>query len=176
MKKVVVLAVLVAVAVAGCGTSGNASSSAPAVSSSEQAVTSSTSSAPTSISKAQAGQTYLADIGPANAALNALVAHAHTWTDATTSTQAAADVQPVTPALDKLRNQLLSLAQQYPAAASDIKSLVTAYTPLEGDLQLLATVNAFSVSSWLQQFARDASNTKAAAAIVRSDLGLPPAP
>ena len=73
-----------------------------------------------------------------------------------------------------LRPKLLEIAQKYPAAANDLKALVTAFSALQGDLENLTTVNTFNASSWVQGFTKDAAALNAAVAIVRSDLGLPP--
>lgn len=127
------------------------------------------------MSRAQAGRIYESDVAPAEAALTTFSTKASAWTDSTTGDQADADSQPVVAALDRLSGQLLSLAQQYPPAASDIKSQVKAYTPVEGDLATISSQSIFSAASWVQQFMTDVSNTKAASAIVLSDLGLPPA-
>ena len=81
---------------------------------------------------------------------------------------------PCVQALTTLRVRLLSLASVYPPVATDVKALVNAYAPLIGDMLSLSAQTAFSASSWVQQVAADASKSKAASAIVRSDLGLPP--
>jgi hypothetical protein len=75
-----------------------------------------------------------------------------------------------------LRTKLLTLAGAYPAAATDIKALVTAYAPLQGDLRGLTGVNQLNASSWVQRYAKDATASESAAAILRSDPGLPPGP
>jgi hypothetical protein len=45
---------------------------------------------------------------------------------------------------------------------------------VQADLASLSTVNTLNSSSWPQQYNKDADAAAAAAAIVRSDLGLPP--
>jgi hypothetical protein len=166
--------IALAVAIAGCGSAATktATRSNPP-SQTSAATTTATASAPQAMTKAQAGQTYLADVAPANASIKAFATKARAWTDSTSSSQAAAQAQPVIQAMTGLRTKILALANAYPAAADDLKAFVTAFAPLQGDLISLQSVNALSGSSWAQQYASDASKTVAASAIVRSDLGLP---
>jgi hypothetical protein len=126
------------------------------------------------MTKEQAAKAYLAAIAPANDALKTLRGKASGWTDSTPSSQAAADAKPSIEAITMMRTKLLALAVAYPAAATDIKAQVNATAALQGDLASLETLNTLDASSWVQQFAKDASATSAASAIVRSDLGLPP--
>jgi hypothetical protein len=128
------------------------------------------------MTKEQAAREYLAAINPSNEAVRTLQGKAKGWTESTPASQAAADAKPVVDALTAARTKLLALAAAYPPAATDLKAEVNAYAPLQGDLESLATVNTLNSSSWSQQFNKDRSASSAAAAIVRSDLGLPPPP
>jgi hypothetical protein len=135
----------------------------------------STQTATAAMTQAQAGQAYERAVAPANAAGNALSAKIETYTDSTTGAQVTADAQPFTQAMTALNGKLLSLANAYPPAAADLKALVNAYNPIIGDLQSARAATVFSASSWVQQLTTDLSKTTAAVAVVRSDLGLPPA-
>jgi hypothetical protein len=177
-KSLIVAAVtaVATLAIAGCGGSSNTTpTTTPAV---PAATTSQTTSATTSpgMTKKEAGKAYLAAIAPANEAIKAFGKKAESWTNSTTGSQAAGDATPLNDALTALRPKLLTLATDYPAAATDLKALVTAYAPLQGDLENLVAVNQLNAASWLQAFTQHASATEAASAIVRSDLGLPPRP
>ncbi len=127
------------------------------------------------MTQAQAGQAYQAAVDPVNAAGNALGAKMQSYTDSTTADQVTTDAQPFIQAMTALNGELASLANAYPPAAADLKALVTAYNPVSGDLQSASATTVFNASSWVQQLATDLSKTKAAVAIVRSDLGLSPA-
>lgn len=162
--------VVAALALAGCG-----SSQVTTVTQATQHTATPHTATAQGMSKAQAGRIYESDVAPVHVALATFSAKASAWTESTTGDQADADSQPVVDALDTLSGQLLTLAQQYPAASSDIKSQVKAYVPVEGDLAAISSQNIFSAGSWVQHFATDLSNTKAASAIVLSDLGLPAA-
>lgn len=127
------------------------------------------------MTQAQAGQAYQAAVGPANAAGNPLDAKMQSYTDSTAADQITTDAQPFVQAMTALNAKVASLANAYPPVASDLKALVTAYNPVIGDLQSATATIVFNASSWVQQLLADLSKTKAAVAIVRSDLGLPPA-
>jgi hypothetical protein len=164
-------------ALAACGsatktvTQTTAAPSASATTPTAQGTTA-TSATPTT-TKGQAGKEYLAAIGPVNAVGAKFIQGANNWTDSTTDTQAEKAAQPLMQSLTNLRGQLLSLANSYPPASTDIKALVTAYAPVIGDLASLGSQTGFSAGDWGQQFASDLSKSHAASAIVRSDLGLP---
>ena len=158
-----------AIALVGCGgTTKTVTQTAPATQTTQTAPT-------TAMTRAQAGQAYVSAVAAVNAAGNAFNAKTQSYTDSTTGDQVTADAQPFIHALTALNAKLLSIANAYPPAAADLKALVTAYNPVIGDLQSASATNAFNASSWAQQLVADLSKTKAAVAIVRSDLGLPPA-
>jgi hypothetical protein len=77
--------------------------------------------------------------------------------------------------LTELNGKLLGIATAYPPAAADLKALVTSYNPVIRDLQSASAQNSVNASSWLRRLASDLTKTRTAAAMVRSDLGLPPA-
>jgi hypothetical protein len=124
----------------------------------------------------RAAHTYLAAVATPNEVLRTFLATANRWTDSTPSTQAAADAKPLIEAITTLRTKLQALAAAFPAAATDLKAVVTAQALLQGDLASLAAVNALNASSFAQTVSRDARALRAATAIVRSHLGLPPPP
>jgi hypothetical protein len=151
-------------AIAGCGGSGSSSTSA-----------SGTATAGT-MTKEQAAHTYLAAVVTPNVVLRTFLAKANGWTNSTPSTQTAADAKPLINAITTLRPKLQALAAAFPEAATDLKAVVAAQAVLQGDLASLAAVNALNASSFAQTVARDARALRAATAIVRSRLGLPPPP
>ena len=156
--------VVATLAIAGCGGSSSSSMSA-----------SGTAGAGT-MTKEQAAHTYLAAVATPNEVLRTFLAKANGWTGSTPSTQAAADAKPLIHAITTLRTKLQALAAAFPAAATDLKAVVTAQALLQGDLGSLAAVEALNASSFAQTVTRDARALRAATAIVRSDLGLPPPP
>jgi hypothetical protein len=156
--------VVATLAIVGCGGSSSSSTST--------SVTATTGT----MTKEQAAHTYLAAVATPNEVLRTFLAKANGWTDSTPSTQTAADAKPLIEAITTLRTKLLALAAAFPAAATDLKAVVTAQALLQGDLASLAAVNALNPSSFAQTVVRDARALRAATAIVRSDLGLPPPP
>jgi hypothetical protein len=129
------------------------------------------------VTRTQAGRAYLAAVGPEDAAARVFAAKTRTWTTATTAKEAVADARPLVEALYSDRNKLLALAKEYPPGAQDLKSQIVAGAPFLGDLNGVgAAASAGTLSSWLQTYASDLSEANAAAAITRSDLGLPPPP
>jgi hypothetical protein len=128
------------------------------------------------MTKRQAAHTYLAAVATPNEVLRTFLAKANSWTDSTSSTQAAADARPLIDAITTLRTKLQALAAAFPEAATDLKAVVAAQAVLQGDLASLAAVNALNASSFAQTVTRDARALRAATAILRSHLGLPPPP
>ena len=128
------------------------------------------------MTKPQAGQAYLAAVGPYNEAWDRFEKQAAGWTDSTTANEVQAAADPVVKAARGYQAEVLALAKSYPPATADLKALVNAAGPFIADLASASTLNARNVNSWVRQAARDASNANAAANIVRSDLGLPGAP
>jgi hypothetical protein len=125
------------------------------------------------MTKQQAGQAYLAAVAPANAAGAALAGKMRAYTDSTPGSQISAEARPVERRLTELNGKLLGIATAYPPAAADLKALATAYNPVIRDLGRVTAQSSVDASSWLQRLASDLTKTQTAAAIVRSDLGLP---
>jgi hypothetical protein len=125
------------------------------------------------MTKQQAGQAYLAAVAPTNAAAAALAGKMRAYTDSTPGSQISAEARPFERRLTELNGKLLGIATAYPPAAADLKAFVTAYNPVIHDLRSAAAQNSVNASSWLQRLASDLTKTQTAAAIVRSDLGLP---
>jgi hypothetical protein len=156
--------VVATLAIAGCGGSSSSSTSA-----SGTATTG-------TMTKEQAAHTYLAAVAAPNEVLRTFLAKANRWTGLTPSTEAAADAKPLIDAITTLRTKLQVLAAAFPAAATDLKAVVTAQALLQGDLSSLEAVNALNASSFAQTITRDARALRAATVIVRLHLGLPPPP
>jgi hypothetical protein len=156
--------VVATLAIAGCGGSSSSSTSA------SRTTTTGT------ITKEQAAHTYLAAVATPNEVLRTFLARANRWTDSTPPTQTAADAKPLIDTITALRTKLQELAAAFPAAATDLKAVITAQALLRGDLASLEAVNALNASSFAQTVTRDARALRAATAIVRSHLGLPPPP
>jgi hypothetical protein len=164
---------LTSLAVVGCGSAqtktvtaaaapvtSSATSSATSPSSPSSTTTSSTTQA---IPQAEAGKIYLRDIAPANRAITTLGDE----TNSSTSTaQLQQDAKPVVNADEILDEKLLNLAQQYPKASSDLKTLVTADAAYSAELSDTADLTA-------SQLTQTQARVGAAVNIVRSDLGLP---
>jgi hypothetical protein len=125
------------------------------------------------LTKQQAGRAYLAAVAPANAAGAALARKLQAYTDSTPGSQISAEARPFERRLAELNGRLDGIATAYPPVAPDLKGLVTAYNPVIRDLRSATTQNWVNASSWLQRLASDLTKTQTAAAMVRSDLGLP---
>ena len=128
----------------------------------------------TTISIAAAGRAYLTAVVPANAALDTFSTSAGQWTGATTNAEAEADAQPSITALQEL-NTTLTNGQWPSSSVPDVHTLIGDIAALAGDLQGLSTLNLLDSSAWTATFQRDASSLASAVALVRHDLGLPPA-
>jgi hypothetical protein len=125
------------------------------------------------LSVAEAGQMYLADITPVNATLATLQSKAQAWDQNTTNQQAESDAQPAIKALQGLETKLGSV--QWPSvASSDVHKLIADIGPLTGDLEGLSGVDFTNSSQWIATFDRDLGTASADVHLVRSDLGLPP--
>lgn len=118
------------------------------------------------------GQQYLKIVGPANQAVDDFNKKTTTYTDNTTAEEVARDAAPLADALDKASNDLLQV--DWPASVQqDVKEMVKAYGALSGDLRSVGNQTIFSVANWTTQLAQDGGRARAAANIVRADLGLP---
>jgi hypothetical protein len=128
----------------------------------------------TTISTSAAGSAYLTAVAPANTAISTFTAKADAWTNNTTDAVAEADAQPLIAAFQKFDTTLTNA--QWPAGATaDVHTLIGDVGALVGDLQGLSTFNALNASSWEATLERDLASMSTAVALVRHDLGLPPA-
>jgi hypothetical protein len=174
MRRLAGLAALAAAtAIAGCGSSAPATVTQSAAAPATATQTAAAAPAAQATSKAQAAKEYLAAIAPFKAADKTADAQLKAEPDSAPAATFAKITAPVAQALTNTHSSLLAIARAYPPAASDIKGLVTASAPLIADMDNLGTQTGFSATSWEQQTISDGTAMTAAAAIVRSDLGLP---
>ena len=163
-------------ALVGCGASPKKPpQTAPAKNTLQTTTVASRTTPAVTMTKQQAGLAYLAAVVPANAAGAALARKMRAYTNSTPGSQISAAARPLERRLTELNGKLLGIASAYPPAAADLNAEVAAYTPVILDLRSAATQNSVNASWWLQGLASDLTKTQTAAAIVRSDLGLPPA-
>ena len=167
-------AIALSLAIVGCGGSSNTATHTARARVVLQTTTVASRTTPAvTMTKRRAGQAYLAAVAPTNAAGAALAGKMQAYTDSTPGSQISAQARPFERRLTELNGKLLGIATAYPPAATDLKALVTAYHPVIRDLRSATAQNSVNASSWLQRLASDLSKTQAAAAMVRSDLGLP---
>jgi hypothetical protein len=160
----------------GCGGSPEQPTQTASVKNITQTTTVTSRTSPVmTMTQQQAGQAYLAAVAPTDAAGAALAAKMRAYTDSTPGSQISAEARPFEQRLTDLNGKLLSIATAYPPASSDLKALVTAYHPVIHDLRSATAQNSVNALSWLQRLASDLTKTQTAAAMVRSDLALPPA-
>jgi hypothetical protein len=162
--------VLLAACGGGDGSSADTTETTPATTSTRETAPSRS----TELTRKEAADKYLEILGPANAALAKWQKQAQSYTDDTTAEEIGKDTAPVAAALDDASAALLRV--QWPSSvAPDVKELVRAHGPLAGDFRSVSSQTIFSVQNWITQLQQDAGKAHAAANIVRSDLGLPPA-
>jgi hypothetical protein len=125
------------------------------------------------MTKPQAAEAYLAAVAPANAAGAALAGKMRAYTGSTPGSQISTEARPFERRLTELNGRLLDIAAAYPPVAADLKALVTAYNPVIRDLRSATGQSSVDASSWLRRLANDLTQTRTAAAVVRSNLGLP---
>lgn len=151
-----------AVSVVGCGAqTKTVTQNAPATQTQASTTQTRTTAAMT---KAQAAKVFLADVAPTQVAAHKLNRE---LTASTTDAQLQRFGKPYIQAMQAANAKLLDLAQEYPAAATDLKALVNADTGEISDLQAPSSINA-------HQLVSDINATHSASEIVRSDLGLAP--
>jgi hypothetical protein len=172
MRKLTLIpaAAVCAAALAACGGSSHTTTTVTTPTPAPVATTVAAKPTPDGMSRAQASRAYLAAIAPANAALDAFKTKVKAMS--ASDTDWASAVQPSATAAAAAYNaanvKLAHLAQSYPAAAADLKALITADGPMTGDLS-----NVVDSEDWVGALARDARTSSGAAQIVRADLGLP---
>jgi hypothetical protein len=161
-------------ALVGCGGSPKKpTQTAPAKNTLQTTTVASRTTPAVTLTTQQAGQAYLAAVAPVNAAGAALAGKMRASTDSTPGSQISAEARRLERRLTELNDKLLGIASAYPPAAADLKALITAYNPVIRDLRSVTTQNSVNASSWLQRLASDLTKTQTAAAVVRSDLGIP---
>lgn len=150
----------------GCATSGSTTAAPAAVSSAKQSVAAS----PT----IDYGQQYLDAVKPLNTAMAEMATKLEALPESATGPEAAKVMAPYVQVLKDTSEKLLRMPWPDNVRA-DIKTLVTAAMGAAATLDSVATQNAFSIAQWTTQFGVDGGKIAAAVAIVRADLGLPPA-
>ena len=127
------------------------------------------------LSVQEAGREYLAGIQPVIVEEPRFIDQAHRWNAATTGPQARADAQPLINALGHTEQELLRIASGSPPARTDLLVTVGALEVLNVDLADLSRLRTPGSSKSLQRYDLDLGRLTAAANVVRSALGLPPA-
>ncbi len=150
-------------AIAGCSSGSSGQSPATTTAPASRAANSSS-----------AGAAYLADVGPADAALGAFTAKSRAWTASTPIAQAVSDAAPAVTALETFDAALRDQSWP-PGAASGVQTLLGEDAAVVRDLEGIATMGRLDPSTWMQKFTRDLGVDSSAAASVRRELGLPPA-
>jgi hypothetical protein len=158
-------AVIVGSVLVGCG-----GSSAPGPATAPVASTTASPS-PVGLSQKQQADAYLRIVAPANAALRTFDAKV---TPDSSQSQVAAAAEPLADTFDHT-GQALARAGFTGTAAADVRALLTALAAVVGDLRSVRSQDAFSVSQFTTAFNRDIATFGSAVALVRADLGLPPA-
>jgi hypothetical protein len=126
------------------------------------------------LSQAAAGNAYLTDIAPVHTATAAFELAATQWSGSTTREQASGDAAPLIEAEQTFNAKLTSTA--WPSnAKADIDTLVKENGVIIGDLQQLQTISRAGISAWDVNIRKDTAVDISDSALVRSDLGLPPA-
>ena len=124
----------------------------------------------TAPTEAQAGQQYLADIAPLNAAVAAFKADTNTDLSALPG-----EVAPIVSAAQTFESTILR--QQWPSnTKADIKTLATEVGTFESDVSNFGSSSALDISSAEQTMVQADGTFGADSNIVRADLGLPPPP
>lgn len=173
-------AVAAAFAVTGCSAHSESPTSAPATAAAPTTTTkaamspSASFSHATTLSKTEAAATYLRIVAPVNAAQDRMATQLASLPDSATGADVAKITDPVADAIDRADEQLLRV--NWPTdIVPDVKALVSAAAIVANDLRAVDGQNILSISQWETQIATDAGKLNGAVAILRSDLGLPPA-
>ena len=127
------------------------------------------------VTKGQAAKAYVAALPPYRADLFAFDNTVGEVLGSRSASKAVAIAQPLSEAITKLNDKLSQLSKAYLPAAATLKHLVTATAAFKRDLGSIgAAVTAHrSELSWVQKVDKDHEAINAAAARVRSNLGLP---
>lgn len=164
MIRAIPLALLVTLAACGGGATSTAKPASPTTS-----VTQEVTAAPLS-QRAQADR-YLSAVAPANAAVGKFRSQVSAQTP---QSQVASAAETLAVAYDAVDNVLARIPFTG-SAATDIRTLIAADGALKGDLRSVSAQSAFSASAFSTALARDAGAASSAVALIRADLGLPPA-
>jgi hypothetical protein len=122
------------------------------------------------ITESEAGQQYLADIAPLNAAVTAFKGDTNDDLSAI-----AGEVAPIVSAAQTFESTILR--QQWPSnTRADIKTLATEVGTFESDVSNFGSSSASDISSAEQTMVQADGTFGADSNIVRADLGLPPPP
>lgn len=168
MRRLLAVAALAAVALLGaCGGGDKSTTASPS-----DATTPGPASTSSMLPEAT-GQTYLAIVGPANAARDKANAKMKALPENPTSDQVADIVEPLIPIFADVENNLLRA--NWPAKVlPDIKSLVTASGQLRALFGSSRGQSIFSYGSFSTALTKAYGEFGSASQIVRADLGLPP--
>ena len=151
-------------AIAGCSSGSSGQSPATTTAPASRAANSSS-----------AGAAYLADVGPADAALGAFTAKSRAWTASTPIAQAVSDAAPAVTALETFDAALRDQSWP-PSAARWVCRRCSARTPLSCEISRGSRPWAvWTRRPGCRSSRRDLGVDSSAAASVRRELGLPPA-
>ena len=164
-----VLALLAAGALAGCGGSKQAETSTPVTIDVSAGTTQSTQTTP---GPHRFARTHLRIVAPANAAHAKLVEESRSYGSNTTKAEVVADLAPVIAAYEAADKALLRVHWP-PSVEADVKALAATDRVLLRDLRAANQQDAQSSGAWTARVARDGEKSHAAANAVRADLGLP---
>ncbi len=167
MRNTVALFALAGIGLAGCG--GSPARKATAVMPGVEASTTST-----TVSLADLGKQYDAAVGPINAAVATFNSKYSKLGPSATAAAVADIAEPLAKAFEAADQALLRIP--WP---DRLRQEATAIVAADGiattDLNGVRAQKAFSVSTFIQQFAHDLGRGHAAVRVLRADLGLPAA-
>jgi len=124
------------------------------------------------LTEVQAAQDYLNAVAPVNVAEPQFYAQAETWSATTTDSEAQAAAMPLVDALTTVEERLLSIADGYPPAASQLRTDAQAVKTLLDDLGELSRLQSIGIDAWAQRYDGDRGTLTADSNAVRSALGL----
>lgn len=160
-----VVSVIGVLTLMGCAPSGQPTEPTPNAARSTSATRSPT---------ADYGQQYLAAVQTQNTALAVMAAHMKTVPTTASAAEMAKLTAPAAQALRDTARALQALSWP-PAVQPDIQALLTADLAMADTLDAIGAQTKTTASQWNQQLAQRSQQVAAAAAKIRTDLGLPPA-
>jgi hypothetical protein len=152
--------VCASLAVAGCSSNSRGAATTPVT--------------PTTISAAALSAAYEKAATKATTAAQVFQTKANAWPAFPQPIQIAVDADPYVASLRAFDDTILRI-HTTGHLATDIRSLIAADATLEKVLSSADAPRVFSASSWVSEVTKATTETQAAAAVVRADLGLPPA-